>query len=759
MFVHFFNVVTVYKINFAILYLPINFNIFTRCHFCSIKNYRLFYINKIIMKKYILVFISLCFSFLLQAQEDGSYRQNITQGNLLTLEENYSQALNYYLAAYKVDSTNSNINYKIGLTYIKTVSGKQKALSFLQKSIIQTTENYDPFNASEKAAPITAFYYYGQALNLNYKFDDAIATYEKFKSLLGKKQVVIATDVERQIKISEYAKILVAAPMNVVIKNLGSTINTSYPEYSPVISADENTLIFTSRRPGSTGGDKTADGQFYEDIYISYRGKDGLWTEPKSISPNINTVTYEASVGLTADAQTLLIYKDSNGGDIYESKLEGEDWSTPKPMGSNINTPSWETSACLTPDGNTLYFVSNRKGGIGGRDIWRCVKLPNGKWSLAVNLGKPINTEYDEEAPFIHPNGNLLFFSSNGHNTIGGFDIFFSNMTEKNVWEEPLNIGYPINTTDDDIFYVTSPDGKRGYYSSDSRPDGYGEKDIYQVSLPEYKEQPLVLIKGQIVTDGKKLPKNLEILVINNKNDSLIGSYTPLTRDGSFTIIIPPGNDYKLSYTNNGKEFHSESMNVPESASYQEINKAIMLKELNVDSLLVINKVINTSTNSNNSSTLNDTLITPANNTFNDKNNLVYNKSPKEELAKTHKLYFEMYFKYNVTETDVNGAPFQEFIKNLVATYNTKGVLYISIVSSASHVPTKTFKSNKTLSIERNKKMQNQLLNALKDKGIPKTKIKINTIQTIVDGPLYKNDYIVNKDIYEKYQYIKVGAK
>lgn len=713
------------------------------------------------MKKYIIVFIGICFSFLLKAQEDGAYRQNVIEGNLLTLEGNYAQALNYYLAAYKVDSTNSNINYKIGVTYIKIISGKQKALSYLQKSIAQTAPNYDPFNANEKAAPITAFYYYGQALHLNYKFDDAIANYEKFKSLLGKKQSAIANDVDRQIKISEYAKTLVAAPMNVVIKNLGATINTPYPEYSPVISADENTLIFTSRRHSSTGGDKTADGEFYEDIYISYRGKDGLWAEPKSISPNINTVTHEASVGLTADAQTLLIYKDTNGGDIYESKLEGDDWSIPKPMGSNINTSSWETSACLTPDGNTLYFVSDRKGGIGGRDIWRCVKLPNGKWSVAVNLGKPINTEYDEEAPFIHPNGNLLFFSSNGHNTIGGFDIFFSNMTEKNVWEEPLNIGYPINTTDDDIFYVTSPDGKRGYYSSDSRSDGYGEKDIYQVSLPEYKEQPLVLIKGQIISDeGKKLAKNLEILVKNNKNDSIIGSYTPLARDGSFIIIIPPGNDYTLSYMNDGKEFHSEIMNVPESASYQEIDKAIMLKEINVDSLLVTNKSINATSNATThvSSSVNDTL-TSADNTFNDKNNLVYNKLPQEELAKTNKLYFEMYFKYNVTETDVNGAPFQEFISNLLATYKAKGIIHISIVSCASHVPTKTFKSNKTLSIERNKTMQKQLLTALKSKGIPENKIKINNIQTIVDGPVYKNDYILNKDTYEKYQYIKVGAK
>ena len=147
---------------------------------------------------------------------------------------------------------------------------------------------------------------------------------------------------------------------------------------------------------------------------------------------SIHAETNEASIGLTVDEQTLLIYKDVNGGDIYYSALEGKDWNVPQPMGSDINTPNWETSACLTPDGKTLYFVSNRKeGSLGGRDIWKCIKLPTGQWSSAQNLGAPINTEYDEESPFINPSGNVLFFSSKGHKSIGGFDIFFSTKGEK----------------------------------------------------------------------------------------------------------------------------------------------------------------------------------------------------------------------------------------------------------------------------------------------------------------------------------------
>lgn len=536
------------------------------------------------MRKYtFLLFIFILTGLSAKGQDKADYRSKFTEGNYLILEGNYPTALKNFLEAYQIDSTNANINFKIGFCYLKTVSEKSKALPYLAKAVQNTSKKYTDMEPREKAAPVNAYYYYGEALHLNYKFDEAIANYEKFKSFLKPNQADMIRDIDRHIEISNNAKLLVSAPINVNITNLGDSINSPYPDYSPVISADENTLIFTSRRPGSTGGDKTDDGEFYEDIYISYRKADSTWTTPVSISPNINTVTHEAAVGATADAQTLLIYKDSNGGDIYYSNLDGDNWTFPQQMGSDINSPGWETSACLSPDGNTLYFVSDRKeGGMGGRDIWKCVKLPNGKWSKAVNLGAPINTPYDEESPFIHPSGNVLFFSSKGHQSIGGFDIFFSTKNEEGKWEEPLNIGYPINTTDDDVFYVTSPDGKRGYYSSSSRPEGYGEKDIYMISIPERKEQPLVLIKGLIIpAAGTRLPNDLEIVATNNETGIVTGIYKPLQRDGSFTIIIPPGSNYTLSYQQDGQEFYSEIMDVPNDAAYQEINREVRLKGVN----------------------------------------------------------------------------------------------------------------------------------------------------------------------------------
>ena len=180
-------------------------------------------------------------------------------------------------------------------------------------------------------------------------------------------------------------------------------------------------------------------------------------------------------------------YKNDKEGSIYYSKLDGDQWSYGYMLGTDpgditdINTQYHEPSACLSPDGNTLYFVSDRPGGFGGEDIYRCVKLPTGRWSKATNLGPTINTEYDEDAPFMHPDGVTLFFSSNGHKTMGGFDIFFSVKSDSG-WYPPQNMGYPINTTDDDVFYVMSSDGKRAYFSS-VRPEGLGEQDIYMVTL------------------------------------------------------------------------------------------------------------------------------------------------------------------------------------------------------------------------------------------------------------------------------------
>ena len=536
------------------------------------------------MNKFYLLLLTLIFSTtLVKAQlPSGSYSDYFREGSFLLLEENYDMALKNFLEAYKQDSTSANVNFNVGYCYLNSSTQKGLAEKYLAKAITNTTKNYRQDDPSEKACPPLAYFYYGRALHFNYKFDEAATQYGIFEKDYAKDKESKA-DVAYFKKQTEYAKELIAAPINVKIENLGDSINSEYPDFSPVLSADERTLIYTTRRNTSTGGERTPEGHYFEDIVISYKDEDGKWSGPKPISMYINTNGNEGSVNLTPDGQTLIVFKgiSEKDGNIYFSNWDGKDWTSLQEFGSDINTKYWESHACLSADGNTLYFTSDRPGGFGGRDIYSCVKLPNGKWSLAKNLGPMINTKYDEDGVFIHPDGVTLIFASSGHKTMGGFDIFFSTIEEDRKFSEPTNMGYPINTPDDDVFFVTSPDGKRGYFSS-AKDGGFGEKDIYMMYIPDAKEKPLALFKGQILpADGEKLPDDLEIIVTDKETGEIVGRYKP-KENGTFATILPPNKNYTFSYQAKGEEFYTEDIFVSNDVAYQEIKKEINLEPVSL---------------------------------------------------------------------------------------------------------------------------------------------------------------------------------
>ena len=530
------------------------------------------------MKKYLLVVFSLVMLSVQAQLPTGSYKDYFKEGSFLMLEENYDLALRNFLRAYEMDSSSANINYNVGVCYLKSANEKAKAESYLTKAVAKIDKNYKMDDPSEKAAPPLAHFYYGQALHINYRFDDAITQYEKFATYIGTDKEW-KKDIEYYKKQSNFAKEVVAAPINVQISNMGDSINSEYPEYSPVLSSDERTLIYTTRRPSSTGGEKTPDGLFFEDIVVSYKDDKGKWSKPVALSPNVNTNGHEASVNLSPDGQTLIVFRDDGGnGNIYYSTWDGKTWTSLKEFGSDINTKAWESHACLTNDGNTIYFVSDRPGGFGGRDIYRCVKLPNGKWSKALNVGPVINTEYDEDGAFMHPDGKTFFFASKGHKSMGGFDLMFSILDEDNKFTEPFNLWHPINTPDDDVFYSTSPDGKRAYYSS-AKEGGFGEKDIYMISIPGQVEKPLALFRGQIIAaEGETLPEDIMITVRDKTSGEIVGTYRPKIVNGTFSTILPPGKEYNFSYSSDGNEFYNEDVYVTNDLSYQEIRKEISLE-------------------------------------------------------------------------------------------------------------------------------------------------------------------------------------
>lgn len=505
----------------------------------------------------------------------------------------YSDALPVFLDLYKQQPKNMNLAFKLGVCYLNSRKDREKAISYFSKAVTAASDDYKGSSYKEKNAPLMAYKFLGDAYHLNYKFDKAIEAYEKYIAVMAEnkntdEELLVATN--RKIEMCKTATRLVASPLNIKIEALGSTVNSSYADYGPVLSADQNSLFFTSRRPQAKDTLKDSEGNYPEDIFMSSRTKTG-WSTAQNIGFPINTESNEAIVGISPDGQVILIYKDDNGdGNIYSTILDGDVWATPAKLNDNINSKHWEPSAFISADGNTIYFTSNRPGGLGGRDLYTSKRTAEGDWASAVNMGPNINTPFDEDAPFIHPDGITFLFSSNGHSTMGGFDIFTSLLSDDGTWSEPMNVGHPINTTDDDIYYEVSPDSRKAYFTS-FRADGSGEKDNYMATFLDRKETPLTLMKGVINDESGKPAKKVEITVTDNETGQIVGVYHANSKTGKFLYILTPGKNYNITYQAQGHLFYSENMEIPKKSNYYEIDKAVSLNPIVVGSKITLNNI------------------------------------------------------------------------------------------------------------------------------------------------------------------------
>ena len=496
--------------------------------------------------------------------------------------ENYNSALSLYIELFSEDPANYNLCFKLGRCYLKANKEKEKAVYYLEKATNFTTPDYTEGSYKERKAPLLTYKVLGAAYHMNCKFDLAIEAYNKFKKELAANKIrdnELIKETNREIEICRMAKKLIASPVNAKIENMGINVNSPYPDYSPVFTADQMTMIFTSGRPGNVGGNTYNGGKYFEDIYISTK-EDYGWSPAVDIGPPINTVGNEASVGISADGQEILIYKDDMGdGNIYSTSLKGNEWTTPVKLNSHINSKFWEPSAFISADGNTLYFVSDRPGGYGGRDLYKSEKTSNGDWGRAVNLGPTVNSKYDEDAPFLHPDGVTLYFSSNGHETMGGFDIFESTLQADGSWSAPKNIGYPINSPWDDVFYVLSPDKATAHYTS-MRDGGYGEKDNYTITYPERVASPLILQKGTVLDHNQSAARGSKITITDNETEKVVGVYHPNSKTGKYLFILTPGKSHNISYEADGLLFYSENIFVSDESDYNEIIKSVTLAPL-----------------------------------------------------------------------------------------------------------------------------------------------------------------------------------
>ena len=715
--------------------------------------------------------------------DDTSFNWKFEEGNKLMEEKFYNQAAEVWKELVDTNPENANLNYKLGYSYFNSYNQQAKALPYLEKAAQLrasasyggfNTAGYDPFDPKETNAPVEVDYYLGRAYHLSGDFNKADSQYQKFIDETDDKHNLYD---QAQLGLSQTANAreLMKDPKDYQVSNIGPVINSEYPDFGPVISVDGNALFYTTRRVHNDSSnfgifDEVA-GLPHESIYVSYKDREGNWQTPELL--NINEVgNHLATINVSADGQTLFIYRNDNGdGNIYESKLVGEIWSDPVLMGSDINTKAWETHGALSADGNTFYFVSDRKGGYGGRDLYRVVRLPDGEWSKAQNLGPNVNTKYDEDGAFIHPNGRTLYFSSLGHTSMGGFDVFQTEMLEDGTWAPPVNIGYPLNTPDDEVFFVTTADGRRGYFSSDQM-GGYGEKDIYFVDLPmEMEAAGLTVLKGFIIPPpGQTLPPST-ILYVTDKETGEVKSYKPRQRDGVYVAILPPCKEYNLDYRVDDKTIHTEDVFVECESAYQEINKEIYLNPVSLAGPASIVDLPEGAPPGSKEKGLTPEevaaggvvgagVVAAGGKEKSDMTDKEVKESgtghvtPDASYAKE----YARYYAYNEKDIDQQEGDWQAFVDKVVELIDTKGKANIVIEASASKVPTRTYGSNDNLSKLRMEDARKRLIEAVSAKGKDPNALLLEAVNSLVQGPAYKGDYKAT-DKYGKFQYVKLKVR
>jgi len=480
----------------------------------------------------------------------------------------------------EITPQNPSYHYRKGFLMLKIRKDYEGAIPHFLQAITDINQNFDMYSHKETSSSPDAYFHLATCYHLNEEIEKAEEYYGKFKEASrGKSELLPVTDL--RLKQCEQAKIMMASPVNVYLKNIGPEINTNYPEYSPVVSLDGSALYFTSRRPWENGATENfrdmAINQYPEDIYVSYLDFDSTWTEPVKLDfckPRRN----EASISMSSDERKIYLYEDTTGnGDIFTTDFYHAKFQEIEQLDmKNVNSNDWETHCMMSHDKRRFFFVSDRSGGVGGRDIYVMERKNNGKWARPKNLGPGINTPNDEDSPFISVDNRTLYYSSNGEKSIGGFDIFKSEMQEDSIWVEGNNLGYPFNSTNDDIFYTTTVDGRRGYMTS-YRKDGKGEKDIYEIYNDYLGVRDVAVLKGLIKTvDNKPIPEDFAInvkLVCVDCDEPESRQVFPRLRDGVFMTGLLPCKTYRLEYMNltDSLSMGDDSFTTLCDTNYQEI--------------------------------------------------------------------------------------------------------------------------------------------------------------------------------------------
>ncbi len=464
-----------------------------------------------------------------QVKTPGEIKELFNDAEYFFAQEEYADALIEYVDIYNNGyKDNANINYRIGICYLNINGQKDKSIPYLLEAVKSVSKKYNESSLKQKTVPFDAYLFLGNAYRVNNRLNDAIAAYNRYKELTGTTEEMNYAD--QQISACNTALRFMSQPVAVRFTNLGDSVNTNSSNFKGVVSGDGKTLLFMNELP------------FYDAVYFS-KYQNGGWTSPVNITPQIQSDGDQYVSSVSYDGTLMILTReDPFNSDLYQSRYENGIWSKSVPvLGTDINTKFWESHGSLSRDGKTLYFTSNRKEGFGGMDIYRSDLLDNGHWDKPANLGANINTALNEDTPFITENDSLLYFSSQGHETMGGYDVFVSKLASEQQWTSPSNIGYPLNTTDDDLFLYPWNNASV-LYTSRIVDNGFGKEDLIAIQKADDKELDLALAdffgvpeKPVISVESETAPVLSEV----SKNEAVeqpVQENTPVAQE----ILIDP---------------------------------------------------------------------------------------------------------------------------------------------------------------------------------------------------------------------------
>jgi outer membrane protein OmpA-like peptidoglycan-associated protein len=424
-----------------------------------------------------------------QQKDQAELKEYFFDAEYFFAEEEYTDALYDYMELFNNGfKENANINYRMGICYLNIPGQKEKAISHLLEAVKNVSKKYSESNFKQKTAPFDAYLFLGNAYRVNNLLSQAIEAYKKYEEVAATAEEIKFAN--QQITACNTALRFMDNPVQVKLTNLGDSVNDNADNFKGVVSGDGKTLLYMNELP------------FYDAVYFSRYTPKG-WSSPVNITPQLQSDGDQYVASVTYDGMRLFLTKeDAFNSDFYVSDFVAGKWSKSVPLsGPDINTKFWESHASISKDGKTLYFTSNRKDGIGDMDIYVSKLQNNGQWGSPVNLGTTVNTTLNEDTPFITGNDSMLYFSSQGHENMGGYDIFVSKLKASGQWSEPENLRYPINTTDDDLFFYPWNNGQVGYISL-IREGGHGMKDIYAVQPDDAK--PLDILLAEFFEKSEK---------------------------------------------------------------------------------------------------------------------------------------------------------------------------------------------------------------------------------------------------------------